>query len=145
LLYVDKNYFDSKHYPGFDNKLLKMYYKVHRLFSSGMTPSQIASYLSIDTRTAKKLIVMSEEEYLDFKMHLSERKKKLSPYEDSIKRRLISCPKASSGQMYCWMKGQNPDFPSVCIKSVYNFLLYVRKKYHLPKTYGAGEYSHAGH
>jgi len=119
-----------------------MYYEIHRLCENGMTPPQIAAYLVMDTRTVKKLLAMNEQEYLDFQKQLSNRKKKLEPYEDSIKDRLKSCPMATSGQIYRWLKGQFPDFPYVCPKSVYNFLSYVRAKYQLPKKFSTREYSH---
>jgi len=108
-----------------------MYYEVHQQYDGGMTPSQIASNLEIDTRTVKKLLAMSEQEYLDFRQNLSTRTRKLSPYEDFIKSRLESYPNSSSGQVYVWLKGNFPDFPHVSIKSVYNFMIYVRKKHEL--------------
>jgi len=46
---------------------------------NGMTPPQIASYLVMDTRTVKKLLAMSEQEYLDFEQQLSTRTKNLNP------------------------------------------------------------------
>jgi hypothetical protein len=106
-----------------------------------MTPPKIAKHLKIDTRTVKKLLAMSEQEYLDYQQHLSTRKKKLAPYEDYIKRRLEYCPKASSEQVHGWLKGNFPDFPRVSIKSVYNFVMYVRNKHQLQKISDTGKYS----
>jgi hypothetical protein len=108
-----------------------MYYEIHRYNDRGMTPPQIASYLEMDTRTVKKLLAMSEQEYMDFQRHLSTRTRKLAPYEDFIMSRLENYPKATSGQVYFWLKGKYPDSPHVSMKSVYNFLVYVRKKHKL--------------
>lgn len=84
---------------------------------------------------------MSEQEYLDFQQHLSTRSKKLTPYEDYIKSRVELCLEASSAQVHDWLKEHYPDFPSVSIKSVYNFVLYVRNKHQLLQTFDTREYS----
>ena len=108
-----------------------MYQELHEKYQNGMTPPQIASSLELDTRTVKKLLAMSEQDYLDFQQQLSTRTKKLAPYEEYIKYRLENCPKASTGQVHSWLKGHYTDFPRVSIKSVYNFVSYVRNKYQL--------------
>jgi predicted HicB family RNase H-like nuclease len=77
----------------FDNKWI-MYHELHHRHRNGMTPPQIASFLGMDTRTIKKLLAMSEQEYLDFQQQLSIRTKKLTPYEDYIKSRLELCLEA---------------------------------------------------
>jgi hypothetical protein len=124
----------------FDNKWI-MYHELHHRHRSGMTPPQIASFLGIDTRTVKKLLAMSEQEYLDFQQHLSIRTKKLTPYEDYIKSRLELCLEASSAQVHDWLKEYYPSFPNVSIKSIYNFVLYVRNKHQLLKTFDTREFS----
>ena len=118
-----------------------MYHELHHQHRNGMTPPQIASYLVMDTRTVKKLLAMSEQEYLDFQQQLSTRAKKLEPYEGYIKNRLELCPAASSAQVHDWLKEHYLDFPRVSIKSVYNFVLYVRNKHQLLKTFETREYS----
>jgi hypothetical protein len=123
----------------FDNKWI-MYHEIHHEERTGMTPSQIASYLVMDTRTVKKYLAMSEQEYIDFQEQLSHRTKKLADYEDFIKGRLELCPEASSAQVHDWLKEYYPDFIDVSIKTVYNFVLYVRNKHHLLKVFSAREY-----
>jgi len=124
----------------FDNKWI-MYHELHHQHRNGMTAPQIASFMGMDTRTVKKLLEMSEQEYLDFQQHLSTRSKKLTPYEDYIKSRVELCLEASSAQVHDWLKEHYPDFPSVSIKSVYNFVLYVRNKHQLLQTFDTREYS----
>jgi hypothetical protein len=124
----------------FDNKWI-MYHELHHQHRNGKTPPQIASYLVMDTRTVKKILAMSEQEYLDFQQQLSARTKKLTPYEDYIKSRLELCQEASSAQVHDWLKEHYPDFPRVSIKSVYNFVLYVRNKHQLLKTFDTRQYS----
>ena len=118
-----------------------MYYEVHHQHLNGMTPSQIALFLVMDTRTVKKLLAMSEQEYIDSQEKLSTRTKKLSPYEDYIKSRLELCLDASSAQVHDWLKEHYPAFPKVSIKSVYNFVLYVRNKHQLLKTFDTRAYN----
>ena len=118
-----------------------MYYEIHHQYRNGMTPPQIASYLGMDTRTVKKLLAMSEQEYLNFRQQLSTRTKKLAPYEDYVKSRLELCPEASSAQVHDWLKEHYPDFVPVSIKTVYNFVLFVRNKHRLLKTFDTREYS----
>jgi hypothetical protein len=104
------------------------YHEIHELHQNGMAPPQIAVCLMMDTRTIKKFLGMSEQDYLYYQQQRSIRRKKLTPYEDFIKRRLQMCPKASSQQIHLWLKEVHPDFPRVCIKSVYNFISFVRNK-----------------
>jgi Integrase core domain len=124
----------------FDHKWIR-YHELHHRHRNGMTPPQIASFMGMDTRTVKKLLEMSEQEYLDFQQHLSTRSKKLAPYEDYIKSRLEQYLEASSAQVHDWLKEHYPSFPNVSIKSVYNFVLYVRNKYQLLKIFDTREYS----
>jgi len=124
----------------FDNKWI-MYHELHHQHRNGMTPPQIASFLGMDTRTVKKLLAMSEQEYLDFQQQLSARTKKLEPYESYVKSRLELCLEASSAQVHDWLKEHYPDFPDVSIKSVYNFVVHVRNKHQLLKTFDTREFS----
>ena len=118
-----------------------MYHQLHHQRRIGMTPPQIASCLGMDTRTVKKFLGMNEQQFTDFQKQLSSRTKKLVPYEDYVKSRLELCPEASSAQVHDWLKEHHPDFPQVSIKSVYNFVLYVRNKHQLLKTFDARSYN----
>jgi len=83
---------------------------------------------------------MSEQEYLDYQERLSHRLKKLKPYEDFVRERLEACQEASAAQVHDWLKECQPDFKKVSTKTVYNFVLYVREKYRLPKVFAAQEF-----
>jgi len=118
-----------------------VYHELHRLAREGMNRAQIASYLVMDQRTIKKYLSMSEQEYLNYKGTLSSRLKKLKPYEDFVRERLEACQEASAAQVHDWIKERHPDFKEVSTKTVYNFVLYVREKYRLPKVFAAREFS----
>jgi len=118
-----------------------MYHEIQQRKRDGMSPSQIASFLVMDTRTVKKYLAMSEQEYIDFQQKLSYRMRKLACYEDFVKRRIELCPEASSAQVHDWLKELYPEFKYVSIKTVYNFVLFVRSKHHLLKVFSSREYS----
>jgi transposase len=112
-----------------------MYHEVHKLHRKGYRPLQISKYLVMDIRTVRKYLAMSEEEYLDFLDRQSHRNKVLAPYEDFVKTRLEDCPDASAAQVHDWMKECIKDFIDVSDKTVFNFVLFVRTKYGLPKSF----------
>ena len=117
-----------------------MYHEIHNQNWNGKNPSQIASYLVLDLRTVKKYIAMSEQEYLDYQQQLSNRIQKLAPYENFVKGRLELCPEASSAQVHDWLKEHYPLLPKTSIKTVYNFVLFVRQKHNLIKAFSSREY-----
>lgn len=117
-----------------------MYHEIHHKQREGMRPSQIASYLVMDTRTVKKILTMSEQDFENYQLKLMYRSKKLSVYEDFVKQRLEGCPQASSAQVHDWLKEWHPDFPKISQKTVYNFTLYIRSKYGLPRVFAGRQY-----
>jgi hypothetical protein len=112
-----------------------MCHEIHQHKLTGKRPSQIAAFMSMDTRTVKKYLAMSEQEFDAYQVKLEQRTKKQAPYEDFVYKRLIDCPEASSAQVHDWLKEYHPDFEDVRIKTVYNFVLYVRNKHRIPKVF----------
>ncbi len=123
----------------FQNKWM-VYHELRNRARDGMNVPQIASHLVMDQRTIKKYLSMSEEEYLEYQGSLSYRLKKLKPYEDFVRERLEACQEASAAQVHDWLKEYHSDFKEVSVKTVYNFVLYVREKYRLPKVFAAREF-----
>lgn len=115
-------------------KKLMTYHLVHQLHRDGFSISYISKHFVLDWRTVKKYLRLSEAEYEAFLLTHSERKKELEPYESFVKSRLSTYPETSSAQMHDWLKEHHPDFPSVSQKTVFNFVSWVRQKYHLLKT-----------
>jgi transposase len=111
------------------------YHEIYRLKKEGNKVSQIVSRLGIDKRTVKKYLAMNDDQYLDSQNKLSQRAKKLLGYEDFVKERIERCMDASSAQVHDWLKECFPDFMEVSIKTVYNFVSYVREKYKLLREY----------
>ena len=123
----------------FYNKLMT-YYEIHRLFREDYSISQISRKLVLNRRTVTSYLAMSENEYEQFINNQSERKKDLLPFEDFVKARLEQFQDTSASQMHDWMKEKHENFPKVSPKTVYNFIMWVRQKYNLPKLSPAREY-----
>jgi transposase len=130
--------------PGFMNsyaKKLMTYHIVHQLHKDGLSISRISEELVLDWRTVKKYLSMTEQSYESFLQEQSERKKGLEPYEGFIKARLSKYPDTSAAQMHDWLKEHYADFPAVNSKTVFNFVCWVRQKYHLQKASAQREYA----
>jgi transposase len=116
-----------------------MYHEIQKLSREGHSISHIARYLVLDWRTVRFYLSLSEEDYEVF-ISSSERNKELSPYESFVKVKLEKHQSTSASQMHDWLKEHYDDFPVVSPKTVYNFVMWVRQKYHLPKTKQEREY-----
>ena len=117
------------------------YHIVHQLHKDGLSISRISEELVLDWRTVKKYLSMTEQSYESFLQEQSERKKGLEPYEAFIKARLSKYPDTSAAQMHDWLKEHYADFPAVNSKTVFNFVCWVRQKYHLQKASAQREYA----
>lgn len=119
---------------------LMSYFEIQRMHREGHSISQISQYLALNRRTVTKYLSMNEQEYEEFLLKQSERKKILLPYEDFVKRRLEMFRDTSAAQMHDWLKEHYPDFPAVSAKTVFNFVFWVREKHSLPVVKNEREY-----
>jgi transposase len=117
-----------------------MYHEVHKQHREGLKPAQIARELGMDRRTVKKYLSMSEDEYLDFIDNQLIRYKVLAPYENFVRTRLEHCQEASAAQVHDWLKEHHEDFIDVDAKTVFNFVLYIRNKFGIPKPFSHRDY-----
>jgi transposase len=122
------------------NKLM-MYHEIHKMKRDGFSDSRISRELVISRHTVKRYLSMSEQEYNFFLEKQSNRKRELQPYEDFVKAKLETYPDTSASQMHDWLKEHYSCFPKVSPKTVYNFVMWVRQKYGIPKTTVGREYS----
>lgn len=118
-----------------------MYHEIHKMNRDGFSNSRISRELVISRHTVKRYLSMSEEGYNLFLEKQSHRKKELQPYEDFVKSKLEKFPDTSAAQMHDWLKEHYQSFPDVSSKTVYNFVMWVRQKYGIPKITVAREYS----
>ena len=109
-----------------------MYHELHHLDRLGFSRAKVAHYLDIDTRTAKRYLNMSEAEYEQSLLRISQRTRLLSPYEDFVKGRLTEYPETSTAQIHDWLKENYQDFPEVCQRTIYNYVTFVRHTHNIP-------------
>jgi len=108
-----------------------MYHQSHKMLREKMTLTQISSFTGLDRRTVRKYAGMNEQEYESFLCAKDERSKLLILYEDFVKDKLLQLPDASSAQLHDWLKEHHQDFPLTSPRTVYNFVMWVRHKYHI--------------
>ncbi|MEO6732232.1 MAG: DDE-type integrase/transposase/recombinase [Ferruginibacter sp.] len=112
---------------------LIMYHEIHRMDREGLSVSQICRALVLNWRTVKNHLSMSEREFDRFMERQSGPRKNLLPYESFIKDRLEQYPDTSAAQMHDWLKEHFPAFPLTAPKTVFNFIVWVRQHYYIPK------------
>lgn len=117
-----------------------MYYEIHKLKRLGFSISKIGRHLVIDERTVSKYLQMSEQDYEHFLILYTERKKILSPYENFVKEKLSQFQDTSAAQIHDWLLEQHKNLPNVGARSVYNFVMYVRRKHNIPIVSAIREY-----
>ena len=122
------------------NKLI-MYHEIHKMNREGFSKSKISQHLVINRRTVNRILSMDELQYEEFVASLSQRNKELSFYEDWVKTKLELYQQTSAAQMHDWLLEHFADFPGVTSKTVYNFVMWVRQKHHLPQTSPIREYN----
>lgn len=120
------------------NKLI-MYHEIHKMCREGHSINSIANFLNINWRTVKSYLLMSENDFELF-INQSQRNKELQRYESFVKVKLEQYQSTSAAQMFDWLKEHYLDFPKVSSKTIYNFVMWVRQKYNLPKINHEREY-----
>ena len=118
-----------------------MYHEIHRMNREGFSDSRISRELVVNRHTVKRYLSMSEDDYNLFLERQSNRKKELHPYQEFVREKLSIYPDTSAAQMHDWLKEHYHDFPSVSQKTVYNFVMWVRQKYNIPKVVLPREYA----
>ncbi|MFK1640171.1 hypothetical protein ACIXBU_15005 [Bacteroides fragilis] len=89
----------------------------------GLSRSQIAKKLQLPPGRVMRLSRLNVDELLQ---HGNRPRPsyscRLDPYEESVKHLLITCPYYSSTQIHEYLKENNPSFPKVCEKTVFNYV-----------------------
>ena len=117
-----------------------MYHEINKLNRLGFSKAKIADYLVMDSRTVKKYLAMTEQDYELYLLACSQRNKVLASYELFIKQRLSEFQDTSTAQVHDWLKEHYPDFPEVSARTVYNFVMFVRQTHNLPFVKSKREY-----
>lgn len=103
----------------------------------GLSRSQIAKKLQLPPGRVMRLSRLNVDELLQ---HGNRPRPsyscRLDPYEESVKHLLITCPYYSSTQIHEYLKENNPSFPKVCEKTVFNYVKKIRKRYDVTPCVG---------
>jgi hypothetical protein len=118
-----------------------MYHLIHQMDHEGHSITKIADTFGINWRTVKRLLSMTEREYVSETENGPPRKRSLDPYEGFVKEKLSAFGDTSAAQLHDWLKEHHPGFPPVSQKTVFNFVHFVRNKYNIPKTEAVREYA----
>lgn len=109
-----------------------MYHEIHKLSRFGFSNAKIARYLVLDHRTVKKILAYTEQEYELHLLSAGQRDKILTPYEGFVHQKLNAFHDTTAAQMHDWLKEHYPDFENVSVRTVFNFVMFVRQKYNIP-------------
>lgn len=117
-----------------------MYHEIQRMNREGFSISRISRIVLLDWRTVKHYLSMSETDFDLFISGQPERKKGLQPCENFVHAKLKLYPDTSAAQMHDWLKEHFSQLGAVSPKTVFNFVVWVRQKYNLPKIPSARIY-----
>lgn len=109
-----------------------MYYEIHKLKRQGFSIAKISRHLVCNSRTVSKYLKMDEHEYEQSLINATQRYKVLDDYELFVTGKLSEYPDSSTAQIHDWLKECHPEFPEVSPRTVYNFVMYVRRKHNIP-------------
>jgi transposase len=112
-----------------------MWYKVKELKSKGLNCVQIAHELGLHRQTVMKYEKMTLDEFQASQTYERDFKHKLDIFEEEVKNELIDKPYLSCRQVHDHLRENHSDFPDVNGKTVFNFVMRIREKYHITKTY----------
>ncbi len=123
-------------------KRISMWYKVNGLNLRGLKNTEIAKEVGIHRTTVSRYLAMTSDE---FYASLKQRKNlclKLREYYDFVKIRLESHPYFSASQIEDHLKEHYNDLPNVHSKTIYNFVMRIRKEHSIakPKEHSTREY-----
>lgn len=120
---------------------LMTYHEVHQLSRNGFSARAISGQLGLNWRTVKRLLAIEDDQqYEQYLQKLSDKHRVLGPYETFVKSRLELYRDTSAAQMHDWLKEHFTDFPTVSPRTVFNFVIWIRQKYQLPKLNEARQY-----
>ena len=110
-----------------------MWYEVQKLTRQGLNNSQIHRETGLDRSTVRKYQKMEENDFYNWIQEPRNLPKKLSEYKQFVKQLLSKKPYLSAAQVEDRLKENYKNLPQIHSKTVYNFVVGIRKQYDLPK------------
>jgi hypothetical protein len=116
-------------------RLIIMYHEIHRLrLVEHFSIQRIADQLSINFRSVKKILDMTEDEYDKYIEKKWSKSRHLDPFRDFIVNYLQKYPETPAAVMHDKLKEQFSSFPVVDPKTVYNYVMLVRRDHGIIKV-----------
>lgn len=110
-----------------------MWYRIREMRSQGLNKSQISKELSIDRATVRKYLKMEQKEFSSWMNRVKSKAHKLDQYYSYVQSLLEQHPYLSAAQVEDRLKEGYADLPNVHSKTVYNFVLRIRKEQGIKK------------
>jgi transposase len=115
-------------------QLIIMYHEIMRLRNvEHFSIQRIADHLHINFRTVKKFLCMTEAQFDEFYETKGTKPRQLDPYRDFIVAYLQKYQKTPAAVLHDKLKEQFALFPEVDPKTVYNYVMTVRRDFGLVK------------
>ena len=119
-------------------ELVIMYHEIHRLREAEhFSIQRIADHFKINFRTAKKLLEMRAEQFDAYLERRDKRGLLLAPYREFIVNYLQRYADTPSAVIHDRLKEQFAGFPAVDPKTVYNYVMLLRKEHSIPRITGS--------
>ncbi len=116
-------------------QLIIMYHEIKRLREvERFSIQRIADHYSMNFRTVKKLLTMTEEAFDEYMEQKSAKSRLLDPYRDFIVHYLKRYEDSPSAVIHDRLKEHYPNFPMVDPKTVYNYVMQMRLSFNIPKV-----------
>jgi hypothetical protein len=115
-----------------------MYHEIHRLRNlEHFSIQRIADHFSINFRTVKNLLDMTEEQFDEYSEKKGSKSRLLDPYRDYIVTYLQKYQETPAAVIHDKLKERFSSFPMVDPKTVYNYVMMVRGDFGIIKVTGS--------
>ena len=113
----------------YQKRKIIMWYQVQELTRQGLNKTQIHQETGLDRATVRKYQKMEEDEFHQWIKQAVNLPKKLAGYRKFVKELLSQKPYLSSAQVEDRLKEHYEDLPKIHSKTVYNFVMSIRRQY----------------
>lgn len=115
-----------------------MYHEIKKLRNiEGFSIQRIADHFSMNFRTVKKFLSMTEEDFDNYMEKKGSRPRLLDPYRSFIVNYLRKYQDTPAAVIHDRLKEHFPAFPKTDPKTVYNYVMSIRGEFNLPKVTAA--------
>jgi hypothetical protein len=116
-------------------QLIIMYHEIKRLRNiEGFSIQRIADHFSMNFRTVKKFLSMTEEDFDIYMEQKGVRPRLLDPYRSFIVNYLKKYQDTLTAVIHDRLKEHFPTFPKTDPKTVYNYVMSIRGEFNIPKV-----------